>query len=545
MKRFLIAILLAVSCSSLFAVTYEISGFDFNVTGKTQPERLSEIVGNTGASFDSIEKLEEYLEEKRQDLLNLRLFREAEFSYEMQCRVPDLYEVFVTFFIHDASSIFVLPYPKYDSNYGFKLGIKAYDKNLWGNLTNLYAYAGFQQQNNSVRNGLGEWEISLSDIRLGNARIKANTYGELNLLRWDRSYVALGAGVSDIKIRDLKMSASTNFKFSPESFDISAPWAFTSVGLSMSLAFLNDLFENFSVSESITYYVQELETDTSTSMDYHMGYDIYSQFEFSSKQAYDPLCINENDYLELGIGIKRNYDLTEDIGFTNRFMFYLNYNYKTETVAPYFDYTITSSLSNVNWIGNFRSGISYSLRMDFLSYLITEIDRNSFKLWVEVCGYLPLFSWIDISSRFSMTLSDRNQYFGLSSSCYLGDYLRGIRLDNPYVYDNATEQQKLRRVSMVFNLDFITEFIEIKDFCKSYAIPFIDIAFINTDEDCSEFKTLTTVGGEGVLILNNHPSYPIRGSLGINAEDLVNYMKGNIGFSDVEFEIFIGMGFFY
>ena len=56
---------------------------------------------------------------------------------------------------------------------------------------------------------------------------------------------------------------------------------------------------------------------------------------------------------------------------------------------------------------------------------------------------------------------------------------------------------------------------------------------------------LKTVGVEGYGILNKFPSYPIRGSLGFNLDDVMRHIRGEIAFSQIEFELTIGMGLHY
>ena len=68
--------------------------------------------------------------------------------------------------------------------------------------------------------------------------------------------------------------------------------------------------------------------------------------------------------------------------------------------------------------------------------------------------------------------------------------------------------------------------------------------FVGSNDD-DGLDTLVTIGGEGIIVLDNYPSFPIRGSLGFNAKDLFNWMKGEIGLTDVEFELFIGLHYFY
>ena len=96
---------------------------------------------------------------------------------------------------------------------------------------------------------------------------------------------------------------------------------------------------------------------------------------------------------------------------------------------------------------------------------------------------------------------------------------------------------------MTFNLDLMFNFIKINGFCKTYAIAFTDL-FLGRNDDGSLAK-LMTVGGEGIIILDSHPSYPIRGSLAFNADHLVKFIKGEMDIRDVEFELYIGLYFFY
>ena len=96
---------------------------------------------------------------------------------------------------------------------------------------------------------------------------------------------------------------------------------------------------------------------------------------------------------------------------------------------------------------------------------------------------------------------------------------------------------------MTMNLDLMVNFIRIEGFCSTYAIPFIDV-FVGSNGR-NDFDKLITVGGEGIIIVDSHLSYPIRGSLGFNALDLIKWMRGEIGLVDVEFELFIGLYFFY
>ncbi len=545
MKKIGIVLLFLLMVFPLFAAKYEIVNYSFSVSGKTDPAQLSSIVGSTGESFDSVEKLEAFLEEKRQDLLNLRLFSDVIYQYTVADNLTKgIYTVDVTFLIWDAKSIFILPYPKYDSNYGFKLGIKLYDKNLGGKLTNLYGYFGFTQQENKFSKGNFDWELSIKDIKLGTSTMSVSTTGDINLLEWDESNFSFGSGVYHVRIKDLDISASAGLAIAPKGTDKSSSWGLSEINGAISFKFDNVKLDNLALSTKYVHKVQTNEFDTETQLSHNMQYGIYSLTVFNTEQINKPDDVNKGfDFIELGTGAGRDFPLLDLLTLNTLFMFYIQYDYGENLFVPYFDLALTSSKSDIDWVGNYRKGYSYDVRMDLLSYPINEIDRNSFRLWLTASGFYPVTSWFNPSMRVSMTISDRAQYFAFSEGTELGDYIRGVRLDNPLV---DVDLVPMRKNAIAINVDLLLKFISIKDFCKSYVNPFADILIVD-DETVSDTgaNCIVTFGGEGIVILDDFPSYPIRGSLGINANDLVSYCKGDIELSDIEYEIYIGMGFFY
>jgi hypothetical protein len=148
--------------------------------------------------------------------------------------------------------------------------------------------------------------------------------------------------------------------------------------------------------------------------------------------------------------------------------------------------------------------------------------------------HYPVASWFNPSARLNFMYS--NEMLQINKDNTYSWNMRGIR-------DVNTTINTWRTFGMTFNLDLMTNFIRFGNFCSTYAIPFMDV-FVGSNSD-GTFDKLVTVGGEGIIILDSHPSYPIRGSLGFNALDLVDCMKGEKDFSDVEFELFIGLYFFY
>ncbi|MGP1507669.1 MAG: hypothetical protein ACTTJW_02150 [Sphaerochaeta sp.] len=543
MKKALFVLFLLFLTFSLFAATYEITDYSFLIRGKTKDSSISEKVGSTGSTFSTIVDLESFLDEKRQELDNMRLFSHVEYRFVVKERILDFYDVSVTFYIWDASSVFVLPYPKYDSNYGFKLGVKAYNKNLGGTFANLYGYAGISQQNNTFKDGKYNWELSVDSIDLGKADASVSHTGAVDLIDWKNSYLKFSAGVGHIQFMDVEAAFSTYFTFAPDKAEKESKWGFEKWGATANVVFKNDILDNFSISNTTELNVRTFELDTYTRFSYEIGLDLYSYTVLNTKQTNEPEDVNKGlDYVELGTGISRTIPLSDKIGINAMFIFYVQYDYNENLLVPYFDLSFASANSEYDWIGNFRKGVSYDFRLDILSYPINEIERNSFKFWTSISGFAPVNSWFNPSARLSVTMSDRDHYFAFAKDETIADYIRGIRQDNSIVNIDLIPRRKF---AVACNMDFMMNFIEIKDFCRSYVIPFVDFLVVGGAGNDTSYKKLTTVGLEGVVILDNHPSYPIRGSLGFNLKDLLRLAKGQIKLSEVEYELFIGMGFFY
>ena len=68
--------------AEVFAATYTIRSYTFNIKGKTTNSALSEFVGEPGETFSTLEELEAHVADKRQQLYNKRIFHEVGFSYD-------------------------------------------------------------------------------------------------------------------------------------------------------------------------------------------------------------------------------------------------------------------------------------------------------------------------------------------------------------------------------------------------------------------------------------------------------------------------------
>ena len=538
----LIVVLILLMTSALHAATYRIKSYDFVVNGKTKQFVLSEVTGNPGVMFDSQSSFLEFLEDKRQEFFNMRVFHEVSYTYTTQQVAPDVLDVVVTFFFHDASTFLMVPYPKYDSNYGLSIKFKAKDTNLFGTFASMDAEAEYSQQYNSFKDGLADWNISFEDIRLGKVKLSASQYGKIDLLDWKETSIGLGAEASDIMLGDsLSLSGSFSFGVAPCGKEKDSSWGVSKIGADFGINFLSERMNNSSAKVSVYYYPMGSSPDeefgrllrTSSSFSYYMNYGIYNTSILSIRSYPDKYGTLYS--LRIGTGLSRAFSISDKIDFIPSAMVYIDHVFPKEEVDPFLEVTLPFSYSRVDWEeNNFRKGLSFNLTgVDSFHFLFDDL-RNFITVTGSASAYYPVTDWFNPSFRINFVFANSLQDINFQDE-YSG-YMRGIRNDNVAV--NAE-----REIGLVMNLDLMVNFIRIEGFCSTYAIPFVDVFLGSNDQ--GGVDSLVTLGAEGILILDSHPGYPIRGSLGFNAADLVHWINGDIGFSDVEYELFIGLYFFY
>ncbi len=103
----------------------QLVGIDMEVKGLTSAQRLLRQIGVTSEvyQFDSYDDLEKFIVSLQQKMTNKRIFDEI--SYELIPELSDDLSVKryrVWFYVDDAFTTLVIPYAKYDSNYGQKPG---------------------------------------------------------------------------------------------------------------------------------------------------------------------------------------------------------------------------------------------------------------------------------------------------------------------------------------------------------------------------------------------------------------------------------------
>ncbi|MDC7223286.1 MAG: hypothetical protein PQJ60_06050 [Spirochaetales bacterium] len=145
---------------SLFGEVFFVDEIEVNVKGITsRAALLRELDLTRGKEFDSEQGIRNFIAIGKDKLDDTRLFETVTLAYELgsprEERVPVKFIIEVV----DSWNIVVLPYPKYDSNDGFELSLKARDYNFLGQMEPLrvnfdYVYDDYNEQN--------EFEISAS-----------------------------------------------------------------------------------------------------------------------------------------------------------------------------------------------------------------------------------------------------------------------------------------------------------------------------------------------------------------------------------------------
>jgi hypothetical protein len=132
-------------------IVYVIRGFDFNVTGRTQPYYLIQNGEfREGERIQGNENFERYLARKVQDLNNQRVLDDTATKIEYFLGYPEddgAIPVRLLIYVKDSMNFIILPYPKYDSNSGFSLTLKARDNNFLGTMSPLRIDLGYSRDN--------------------------------------------------------------------------------------------------------------------------------------------------------------------------------------------------------------------------------------------------------------------------------------------------------------------------------------------------------------------------------------------------------------
>lgn len=550
MKRFIMTTLVVLSAiSAIFASTYIIDRYDFNFEGKTDVNEVYKYLKiSDGTSFDSYDKLEANARSMVQKLVNAKFFASVNYKIvEAEENVEGAEELHYTvvYHINDKSPYFVFPKPKYDSNYGLDVGIKVDSYNFLGKLSKLTIDASFQQKEQSFEKATYKLDFNVVKFPVSTFDLDSSLSFAYDGTKQGLKGVTMGISskVYNIKvINNVTFSFSAGLKFSPSSDSIQSFGVNEFTYTAQLNNFLNSIGK-MSVSHSLTYQPRGKKITTSNNLYYYgfklMDKQITTTISMSTTKILGEktATVTVSETVSVPFSLPLNFSFTPSMSIKTTYKTDGTLNIKNWTINPrkaILKATLTRSKINKLIEGNtdFKKGLSVSItatRETFLENLLKDPEQN---VVLSTTWYPYANSWFNPSVRINAKIQNKEGVVKTTAG-----YMRGIRDNN---VDSKTNKWTTVAVA---NLNLTTKCINLGSWARTYAIPFVDVAYLKNSETDTK-KTLCTVGIEGIGIINDHPNYPVRASLGFNTESIKKYAETK-NFKDLEYELFIGLDFFY
>ena len=549
MKRFILATLMLLLVSALFATTYIIDNYNFIFEGNTDVSMVYTQLGiKDYTSFDTYEELEAHVRSKEQELANWDIFNGTDsMVVELEGGNEEEKHYSAVFEINDNTPLFIFPTPKYDSNTGISMGIRMDSKNFLGKLAKLTTKIGMDQKDNTFKNADYYLNFNLSALPIGTVMNMDTTLsfsydgGADSFLQGTE--FSLGNSFYDINLGSVTFSFSDSIVMNPTDDDISS-FGIDKVSYSASFGNLLPSLGGFSFNHSLTYRPRTKTTSTSNTLSYG-GLKLRSKtvslsltISTSKTAGNDNVSITRSESISVPFSLPLGFTFTPAVTFSNSYRTNGEAEMKNWSVSKSLSASASLSISKINRDidGNqdFKKGISFSLYGYRSMPLSDFLQPSSQYATVSITWYTFATSWINPSMRITGIISQKATRCP-NGGTSLAEYMRGIRNDNE---NNSAIWNSM----VVANINITTKCINLGSWARTYAIPFVDVAVLaQKDQDP---KMLSTIGIEGIGIINSHSNYPVRASLGFNTESIKKFAETK-EFDDLEWELFFGLGYFY
>ena len=387
-----------------------------------------------------------------------------------------------------------MPYPKYSSNSGLTLKLKAKDTNFFGSLNTMNTELNIQAKNNELKSGFSFSFDAPFSVGIFDATF-VNDYSVNYVLKDGKS--------------DIEWDTETGFSFSHS-------------------------FGRFGISFGIYQY-------TYKDIDYQ-EYDDEIYFREKLSVGFPITLVSLSNFTNItyspSVGITWNWD-------------YNGINPDNDSLSgPTLSFSHSISNSKVTWNNNFRKGYDLSISNDF-DYNFQRGDVNPSVQFDAYFFYNYKVSDQEIWDRFGICSKLQVfHYFDMPGNTYkygkkIGDYLRGI-LDDSFFGNEKPEYTTSSGI--VLNLDlphhvFTAEFPkEILNFDFQFS-PFFDMALVYNRQTGKVFsfeEGYYCAGFEFLVYPLKWSSVTVRASLGVDLKSnlfVEGLMKNK--------EIYIGLGLQY
>ena len=472
---------------------YVIIDIRYDINGKTRESALERVGGfQTGLRFTGLEALEEYVREKTQDLHNLRPLDEnaSSVAYSLGAAEPDgAVPVYLDVTVTDSKNLVILPEPKYDSNYGFSLSLKAREYNFLGTLATQKLDLVWGSDDKD-RNYLG----FLLDLEIPFRAFGYDwTFTSFNEFR----YYLSGEPVYDTNVVGIAMEL---------------PVSFTTV--------------TFGLQQGIVVH----EENTAKTLRYENPADDYHNWYLFTRP-----------YIDWEIPTSLRIGKLGKVVYTPGI--YGIVNYKSGDIGDYrrgpdAGFKQDIGFGRIDWIGNFRHGAKVAFNNDNWYNFSHREWKNSVGLYAE--GHLRISRFFGVSGRLTYT-KWFNDYYE-----YAGDVIRGYK-------DDELEAKQRMSLNLDFPLRLIrfapsewrgNRSYRYFDFEQHWSL-FIDLIMLDSQDGCYSFTPgdiITAAGLEVITFPLAWRSFYIRLSAGWNIREAVRIGKLPSG---IHREIYIGLGHYY
>lgn len=479
---------------------YYIREIVYSGDGRTHPFALA-LYGElrTGELISGKENLERYIGEKTQLLLNQRVLETVSISYtlgEAEPGGPTPADLLVTTI--DTWNIIALPYPKFDSNTGFELILKARDYNSFGTMSPLRFDLGYKMDADYVYQGF----FNNLDKGAVVAELDSNTL-----------FTALGY--------------IWNFNFDHFfAYTYGEPLYYkNSTGISVDFPFRLTTF-TFGFEESVVVYEKNDERYQGEYGKYfadawYMSSELYAAWKIPTGLEVGPF----GDLVYTPKTVARiNYRPGGDIGYLRR--------------GPTLTFTHKLGFDRINWIGNYRSGLEAGIS-NSNEYNIYRGSWNE-DLSISAAGHYLAASFLGLSGRiqYKHWFNDYHDEAGdllrgIMNKSLAADSLLALNLDFPFMLFRFLPSQWLKNPGFRF-FDF-----------EAHLSPFVDLALVRDPLRNIRFSPadLIAAGGlEFIVFPFFMRSIYLRLSLGFNMREFFKTGKLPDGNNR---ELFIGLGHHY
>lgn len=517
MKKLLSCFIAATLLSaSIFAKNYQINNVEYTLNSSswkflptTSQDQLEKNVPvDQKRQFQSIEDLENYIADYKQQLNNTRIFDSVEINYSVT-ESEELNLVTLQVETTDTVSLLAVPYPNYNSNTGFVFKIKAKDYNFLGTMETMSADLSLgvdNEKNFSV--GLNfnydyPFKAGIFDMTWLNDYGISYTIGE-DMPEWNTKTGFLVSIPKDRIAFQLKATESFNNNLSYSAYD-------------------DNMYFNTNVTFQTPIKVGEIDHFGKITTTPYIAFDVNYDFD----------------------GINPN-----NAGLS----------------SPSISAGNTIGGSRINWSNNFRTGLSCSFNADVEYNSQRELWYPSVSL--EVQGFKGFtftenFNWFNrmgIASNLYIfyCFNDRDNPYAYSDGHSIGSRLRGIKDSQGFEGYSGLGSATKTPAAIVFNFDlpwhiFSTNFT--KSFLKHLNFdlqisPFFDMALTYNKATGKYFDLKDGFYGAGLEVLvypKKWSSFTVRGSIGF---DVGRKVFGSLLNTDWRqnvsaYEISIGIGLHY